>query len=252
LQTTVKGARRSLFLLVFLAAACQPPAAVEQPSTNTPRLSPPPLSTSTVSPSPAPPTATPTLAPAERLFTEEFEGAAPFWQYVQAGGRDGALEADAGGGSVRLNLAAPNVWALAVYEPQAYADVRVDAQVDLGTSGEGAAGLICRHDPAAGWYEFNIYADNTYAILFGQWLAEGVARYTPLVISESEAIRQGANEIGLACEGDVLTPYINGVQIRRRQESLHVLHEGQVGVSAASFETAPLVIVVDWVRVGNP
>jgi hypothetical protein len=122
----------------------------------------------------------------------------------------------------------------------------VDVNADLGMSGEGRrADLPTR--PAAGWYEFNIYADSTYAILFGQWLAEGVARYTPLVISEAEAIRPGANEIGLACEGDVLTPYINGVQIRRRQERLHVLHEGQVGVSAASFETAPLVIVVDWV-----
>jgi hypothetical protein len=171
---------------------------------------------------------------------------------MQGGGSPDALEADAGGGSLRLSLAAANLWALAVYEPHTYTDVRVDAQVDLGTSGEGAAGLICRHDPAAGWYEFNIYADHTYAVLFGQWLAEGVARYTPLVVSESEAIRPGANEIGLACEGDVLTPYINGVQIRRRKETVHVLHKGQIGVSAASFETAPLVIVVDWVRVGNP
>jgi hypothetical protein len=205
-----------------------------------------------VGPSPEPPTTTPTLAPARRLFTEEFDGAVPFWQFMQAGGRAEELEVDAGGGSLRLSLAAANLWAFAVYEPHTYTDVRVDAQVDLGTNGEGAAGLICRHDRAAGWYEFNIYADNTYAILFGQWLAEGVARYTPLVVSESEAIRPGANEIGLACEGDVLTPYINGVQIRRRQESLHVLNEGQVGVSAASFETAPLVIVVDWIRVGNP
>lgn len=247
----MKGARRFLFLLVALAAACQPPAAVQQPVTNTPRPSPP-HSTSTASPSPAPPTVTPTLAPAERLFTEEFDGAAPFWQFMQAGGGADALDANAGDGSLRLRLAAANLWALAVYEPHTYADVRVDAQVDLGTSGEGAAGLICRHDRAAGWYEFNIYADTTYAILFGQWLAEGVARYTPLVISESEAIRPGANEIGLTCEGDVLTPYINGVQIRRRQETVHVLHEGQVGVSAASFDTAPLEIVVDWVRVGAP
>jgi hypothetical protein len=248
----MKGARHALLLLAVFAAACQTPAAVQPPATNMPLPSALPLSTPTVSPSPAPATVTPTLAPAERLFTEEFDGSAPFWQFMQAGGRAEELEADAGGGSLVLSLAAANLWAVAVYEPHTYTDVRVDALVDLGPSGEGAAGLICRHDRAAGWYEFNIYADNTYAILFGQWLAEGVARYTPLVISESEAIRPGVNELGLACEGDVLTPYINGVQIRRRQESLHVLHEGQVGVSAASFEAAPVVIVVDWIRVGNP
>ena len=71
-------------------------------------------------------------------------------------------------------------------------------------------------------------------------------------LGSHQAIRPGANEIGFACAGDVLTPYINGVQMRRRQESLHVLHEGQVGISAASFATAPLMILVDWVRVGNP
>ena len=171
---------------------------------------------------------------------------------MQAGGADEDLHAKAGSGSLRLNLGAANLWALAVYEPHTYTDVRLDALVDLGTSGEAAAGLICRHDRAAGWYEFNIYADNTYALLFGEWLAEGVARYTPLVVSESEAIRPGANKIGLACEGSVLTPYINGVQLRRRQEALHVLHQGQVGVSAASFETAPLDIVIDWIRVSSP
>ena len=54
-----------------------------------------------------------------------------------------------------------------------------------------------------------------YTILFGQWLAEGIARYTPLVVSQSEEIRPTVNEIGLVCQDDVLTPYVNSVQLRQ-------------------------------------
>jgi hypothetical protein len=89
-------------------------------------------------------------------------------------------------------------------------------------------------------------------LLFGQWLADGVARYTPLVVAKSEEIAPSVNEIGLQCDGDILTPYINGVQLRRRQEKLHVLEQGQVGISASSFESAPLVILYDWVSVAEP
>ena len=87
---------------------------------------------------------------------------------------------------------------------------------------------------------------------FGQWLQEGIARYTPLVVSRSEEITPTENEISLECVEDKLTPHINGIQIRTRQEKLHVLTEGKVGVSAASFGSAPLGVSYDWIRVGIP
>jgi len=172
--------------------------------------------------------------------------------FLQAAAGGEELDVAAAGGSLRLTLGTPNQWAYALYDAHTYADVRVDARVEFSAGGQGATGLICRYDPAAGWYEFNIYADRTYTLLFGQWLAEGVARYTPLVVASSEKIDAAVNEIGLVCAGDVLTPYINGVQLRRRQETQHVLHEGQVGISAASFESASLSILVDWIGAGDP
>jgi len=244
-------AQRCILLLLFAASACQAPASTP-PVTEALMPSPLPSSTSVPSASALPPTATATPAPAARSFTEEFDGGIPYWIFLQAAAGSEALDAEATGGSLRLTLSAPNQWAYAVYDAYAYADVRVDARVEFGAGGQGAAGLICRYDPAAGWYEFNIHADRTYTLLLGQWLAEGVARYTPLVIASSEEIGPTVNEIGLGCQGDILTPYINGVQIRRRQETLHVLHEGKIGISAASLESAPLSISVDWVGVGEP
>jgi hypothetical protein len=139
-----------------------------------------------------------------------------------------------------LDIPFPNQWLYEIYAPHTYADVRIDARVELGAGGPGAAGVICRYDRGGGWYEFNVYADQTYTLLFGQWLAEGIARYTPLVVSESEEITPSVNEIGLVCQGDILTPYVNGVQLRRRQETLHVLSGG---LSAPRpLESAPLVI----------
>lgn len=153
---------------------------------------------------------------------------------------------------MRFELPNPDAWAYALYAGQAYEDVRIDAVVDFGAGLGTSAGLICRYDAGSGWYEFNIHPDQTYAILFGQWLADGIARYTPLVVSQSEEISPTTNEIGLVCQDDVLTPYVNSVQLRRRQEKQHVLTTGQVGVSAASSESGGQAISFDWVSVGSP
>jgi hypothetical protein len=206
----------------------------------------------TSTPTPAPPTATATLAPAPRLFTEEFDVGVPHWAFLQSAGQQIPAAPSVGNGFLRFDLAGMNQWVYEIYDPHEYADVRIDARIEFGSAVQAAAGLMCRYDAAAGWYEFNIYADQTYVLLFGEWLVDGVAQYTPLVQSTSEKIDQVANEIGLLCEGSTLTPYINGVQMRRREETAIGLTEGKIGVSAASFENAPVMIAYDWLRVASP
>lgn len=246
----MKNSRALVFLVLVAALGCQarPQGAPLAPTRRSPA---PPEASPTVAPSPVPPTATATLAPAARLFREEFDAGASYWDFLHSNNGNNLLAVETGDGTLQLSLKAGNLWALALYQPYTYADVRIDAQVNLSPGADGAAGVVCRYDPALGWYEFNIHPDGTYTLLFGQWLADGVTRYTPLVIAEAEAIAEGPNEIGLACSGDVLTPFINGVQMRRRQERQHVLTEGMVGLSAASFE-AGVVLSYDWVAVGNP
>ena len=133
-----------------------------------------------------------------------------------------------------------------------YTDVRVDAQAEFRSGGSGSFGIVCRYSEDRGWYEFNIYPDQSYEILYGQWLSPGLARYTPLYSGGSEKITPAANEIGLVCQGNSLTPFINGVQMRIWQDNRIGLKEGKVGISAASFETVPFTAAYDWFKVSEP
>jgi hypothetical protein len=243
--------RPAFFLLTFALAACQsvsasppvPPSATAPATTE---------STARPSASPTVPSATETLAAAPRDFTEEFDGTPGYWEFRQADNGQPAVPPKATNGFLIFDLPEPNQWVYDLYSPQDYADVRVDARVEIHADKQGAAGVICRYREQTGWYEFEIYPDQTYVLLFGQWLAEGVTRYTPIVRDVSEKIHAGQNEIGLSCEGDILTPFINGTQMRKREEKTFQLAGGKVGISASSFENGAVSIAYDWVKVSEP
>jgi hypothetical protein len=209
-------------------------------------------STSTLTPSPIPPTGTATPLPALRIFKEEFADASPYWDTLQVDTGQAAAPPEVDLGFLVFDLPAPNQWVFAVYRPFEYADVRLGAAVQIRAGSGGIPGLICRYDKDGGWYEFDIHEDQTYVLLYGKWLADGIVRYTPIFQAQSEKILPGENEIGLLCEGDTLTPYINGTQLRRHQEKNFGLTTGKIGVTAASFEDAPATVAYDWVQAALP
>jgi hypothetical protein len=250
-------ARLGLLLFAMFCAACGAERTSAPPSVTAVQGVPqastlPPESTAAPSRAAILPPSTETLPPAPRAFTENFDSASPYWTFLQVDNGPAAPGPATQAGSLSFDLAAANQWTAEIYESQDYTDVRVEARLDFGAGGQGAAGVICRYGRTSGWYEFNIYPDQSYMLLFGQWLAEGVARYTPLVRSESEKIQPGANDIGLWCEGNTLTPYVNGTQLRKRQENTLILNSGKIGISAASFEDLPVAISYDWVQVSEP
>ena len=53
------------------------------------------------------------------------------------------------------------------------------------------------------------------------------------------------------CQGNTLTPFINGVQMRIWQENKFGLKEGKIGISAASFADVPFTTAYDWVKVSR-
>ena len=187
-----------------------------------------------------------------RYFKEDFTADSPYWNFLQVGTSAAPAMPEINSGFLLFDLPAPNQWVYALYQPFDYADVRIDAQAQLRAGPQGTPGLVCRYDKEAGWYEFNIYADQTYVLLYGQWLAEGVVRYTPLFRAASEKILPSENEIGLLCQGDTLTPYINGTALRQQQEKRYGLTSGKIGVAAAAFEQAPVAIAYDWVQAALP
>ncbi len=196
------------------------------------------------------PTQTPTPGP--RVFSEDFRSNPPYWTYLEVDNGQVLSTPGVQDGFLVFSLPAADQWEYAIYSGHDYWDVTVQAQAQYRTSGNGAIGLVCRYDTLKGWYELNVYADRTYALLYGQWLTNGIARYTPLYQGQSEKIQSDENQIGLSCDGNVLTPFVNGTQLRAWPENKFNLTMGKVGLSVSSFEDAPFIVGFDWAKVHEP
>jgi len=239
-----------ILILLWWITACQPmPTQVTLSPTQA--VYPSPESTTTPRLSPVSPTRESTSLPAPRTFDEEFNGNLPYWAFLQIDNGQPFPGPRVEAGYLVFDLTAPNQWVYALYGGQNYQNVRVDAQVEV-RAGDGALGVVCRYSEKNGWYEFNIYSDQTYMLLYGQWLTQGIAHYTPMYHGDSEKIKSGANQIGLLCDGNILTPFINGVQMRIWDEQKFGLKDGRIGISASSFNNIPFMIAYDWVRVSVP
>jgi len=239
---TFKRSSLLLFVLSVFLFACQP-ATKSTPLPPTQTVVPSPEATATLQP-------TATLVPAPRDFTESFDSSSSYW--TTFGTNNVVPDVQLQNGFLVFNLTQSNDWADSIYNAQNYQDVRVDAQVEVRAGDDGAVGVVCRYSQANGWYEFNIYADQTYMLMYGQWLSPGIARYTPLHRTGSEKIKVGANQIGLVCQGDTLTPYINNVRMIVYEDNKVGLTHGNIGLTASSFTDVPFVAAFDWVKVSEP
>jgi hypothetical protein len=148
----------------------------------------------------------------------------------------------------------PHTWVYALYGAQDYDNVRVDALFANQAGSPAAIGLVCRYSDADGWFEYNVSTDGTYNVLYGKWLANGIADYLPILDGSSGAIQPSgsAQEIGLICSGTTLSLLVNQNIIRSADVSRYELAQGKVGITASSFENAPVVAVFNWVKVSEP
>jgi hypothetical protein len=192
--------------------------------------------------------------PPARYFTEEFEAAPVYWSTLYASGAPGRIEMLNRDGKLIFELYSPNAWLYAVYGAQEYDSVHLETRIESRGSDKNYMGLVCHYAEQAGWYEFNLSSDGSYNVLFGQWLAEGIARYTPILNDTSERIEKGnaINEMGLDCMEDVVQLYVNGKLIRKIDTARFGLGGGKAGISAASFDELPVILAFDWVKVSEP
>jgi hypothetical protein len=215
-----------------------------------------------VTPTPVPATATVTFTPAPtftpepppRFFREEFDSAPAHWSILLASGDASRVETLNENGKLRFELYSSNAWLYAIYSAHEYDTVHIEASIESTGSDINYVGLVCSYSEQHGWFEFNISSDGSYTILYGKWLGEGVASYMPVADGNSEYIHlgNGTNEIGLDCLGDKLQLYINGKLFRNIDVSRFALTGGKVGLAVASFEEAPVILAVDWVKVSAP
>ena len=248
---TFKRSSLLIFALSIFLFACQPKIK-STPSRSTPLGLP---ATQTVAPTleataTLEPTETPIPALAPRDFTEEFDSSSPYWSTF--GTNNIVPDVQVQNGFLVFNLTKSNTWADTIYSGQDYQDVRVDAQGEVRVGTDGTVGIVCRYSQANGWYEFNIYTDQSYMLMYGQWLSPGIARYTPLHRVGAEKIKAGANQIALVCQGDILTPYINNVRMPVYEDNKVGLKDGNIGLTASSFADIPFVAAFDCVKVSEP
>lgn len=241
-------------LLFLIACQATTPTPVPQPS---PTATIPTLPTPTSVPITDTPAPTPTIeftsTPLPRLFTNEFDAPLAGWTILQTGNEAPPVVKTEGSNLV-LQMDTPFTWVYAVYGAQEYADIRIDSRFANQAGSPASIGLICRYSETDGWLEYNVYSDGTYSVLYGQWLASGIADYLPVLSSSSNAIQPSgtSQEIGLLCSGTTLSLFIDQTLIRSVDVSRFALANGKIGITASSFENIPVIAALDWVKVSEP
>jgi hypothetical protein len=254
--------KRLLLIGLFLLTACNSvtPKPSPVPTVTPTRVIPTPVPVSslqgaTVTPTIVPsPTATVTPLPPERYFTEEFDSSPAYWSILYASGDSSRIDLLNENSTLTFEIYSQNTWLYAIYGAFEYKTVHIETRIESRGSEINSMGLVCDYDEQDGWYEFNISNDGTYNVLYGQWLADGIARYTPVLNDTSNHIATGnsTNEIGLDCYGDIVQLYLNG-KILRKLNVAHIgLAGGKVGLALGSFEEAPVILAFDWVKVSEP
>ncbi|WKZ47248.1 MAG: hypothetical protein QY306_15660 [Anaerolineales bacterium] len=251
---------KKLFLgCLLLITACQTSTPTLAPETSFfPTSTPLPTLASTqgqpASPTPEPTqTFEPSPTALPRFFTNEFDSSLAGWVILQAG-NDSVPAVNTANSSLLLQMDSPFTWLYALYGPEEYADVQIDTKFQNMAGSPASAGLICRYDDEQGWFEFNVSTDGTYNILYGKWLSVGVADYLPVTDGGASPLIQpsgAAQTIGLLCEGNTLTLFVNETVLRRVDVERFGLADGKVGMTASSYENVPIVVSFDWVKVGE-
>jgi hypothetical protein len=228
-------------LFLLLTSACNMPAStpeVDTAPTQTPLPAPTTVSeTQGLVPTE---TAVPTPEPPPLYFTEEFDTSNDYWEFTQVAGD--SAPSIAFDGALRIGLPSPDIWIVGIYTVHTYENVFVRA--NTGITPNGSIGLICRHSEE-GWYEFNV-SNGSYSLLFGKWLAPGIAKYVSIASAASEFAIASNSELGFFCEGNFLHAYVNGKLLRRMDVTNYGLSEGNIGIASASFAEAPATSVFDY------
>jgi hypothetical protein len=246
---------KKIFLLgcLILITACQTTTVAPTPE---PSLFP----TETLPPTPIPDTQTPeptptfefTPTPLPRFFTNQFDSSLAGWVILQAG-NDSVPNIFTENSALRLQMDSPYTWHYALYGAEDYADIHVETQFTNSALTPASAGLVCRYSEENGWLEYNVSTDGTYNVLYGKWLAVGIADYLPIIDGSSREIGQSGEMqyIGLTCKGTTLQLYVNGNIIRSVDVTRYELTEGKVGLTASSFENMPVIVTFDSVTVSD-
>ncbi len=246
---------KKLFLigLLTLTVACQPAESTPAPE-STPTTAPPPTLTSVPATQTLIPTPIFSPTPPPPYFIESFDTFAPYWKTITINGQATSSQFQSQNGNLVINPLTSNTWVYALYDLYVYQNSKIDVLFQINDGAPYMIGVVCMYDESAGWFEYDISSDGTYSVLYGQWLADGIAQFTPLAYDSSEYIKpdQSQYELGFECKDNFLSLSINGKLFRRIDVSSYELTEGKTGITVSSFEDPNITISVDSLEITEP
>lgn len=186
------------------------------------------------------------------FFTEEFESnfVADNWQYFTLGsGDDSDLVIQQEGDHMLFDLGDEDLYVYYMYTPYIYEDVSIVLNAENQGRNNNNVSLVCRmNEDGSQWYEFSVESG-------GVWYLYAVdGKYNILSNGGTTALRQGreVNEYRMDCEGNEITLYINGNEIKSVPDTKYGFDEGSVGFNISSLNVLPITVEVNWFEIAVP
>jgi uncharacterized protein YneR len=246
-----------MLVLVGLACSAAGGAPAEEPTAAPVNTQPAPTDTVVVPTDTPANTATPANTPTPRVrefFTEEFENnnyEDQWFSFVFGPGSDNEdeIEIFQEGDGLTFDLNARDMYLYYIYDPKEYTDVKLTMVAEnLGRNNNNIS-LICRlNEATAEWYEFSVESG-------GVWFLYAVTDgYDAVDSGGTRALKQGkeTNEYGLKCEGNVITMYINGEELKTYTDNKYSLSDGKVGFNISSLNVLPITVNVKSFDIAQP
>ncbi len=187
---------------------------------------------------------------APAFYTEEFDTDLPDWTYFFFGEDNADFDLYTEDSTLIFDIRDPETYVYLTYDPWIYEDVRLDALVyNQAASNNNFFSLVCRYDENLGWYEFNVSSNGLWSLLRYDESQQG---FTTLYDGGSFNINMGQDEniFSLECVGSKLNVYINDTLVRTVNDTR--FSEGQIGLSASSFDTVPITVSFDALMISEP
>lgn len=188
------------------------------------------------------------------FFTEEFDQD-PGWRYFLTAGEEKTdfITIEFTDSLMIFDLEETGIFAYYMYEDHTYEDVRIDIRAENRGKNNNNVSLICRFSEE-GWYEFSTEGGGLwylYAVTFNE---EDKAVYKRIDNGGAASLKQGkeVNEYGMLCEGEEITLFVNGKELKTRVEDDYSFREGLVGFNISSLNVFPIILEVDWFKVSEP
>jgi len=201
----------------------------------------------------AEPTATEESSPStEQFFKEEFDSSAALdnWDSFTLGdGSDSDLVVEQEDDHLLVDLGDENLYFYYMYLPYEYDDVSLTMSAENRGRNNNNVSLVCRmNSDGTNWYEFSVESG-------GLWYLYAVDDgYNIVANGGTNALKQGkeVNEYQLVCDGDEISMYINGDEVKTLEETKYGFNEGLVGFNISSLNVLPITVEVNWFDISKP